>query len=176
MLVWSFVIAVTITPAVSGWWLPQGAGAARREGRLMRGFRATVRLGLDHPVKAVALSMVLPVMGFLALPTLTAQFFPTTDRDQFHIEVDLPEGTAITRPPASWPGSTRGCGPRRTCGARPGSSAARRRASTTTSSATAIRPRPSLRARHYGLSRGDGAPARGAPERRSTRPSRKRAS
>jgi multidrug efflux pump subunit AcrB len=96
MLIWSFVIAVTITPAVSGWWLPQGAGAARRDGWLMRGFRATVRLGLAHPVKAVALAMVLPVMGFLALPTLTAQFFPTTDRDQFHIEIDLPEGTAIT--------------------------------------------------------------------------------
>ncbi len=96
MLVWSFVIAVTITPAVSGWWLPQGAGAARRDGWLMRGFRATVRLGLAHPVKAVAVTMVLPVMGFLALPTLSAQFFPATDRDQFHIELDLPEGTAIT--------------------------------------------------------------------------------
>jgi multidrug efflux pump subunit AcrB len=96
MLVWSFVVAVTVTPAVSGWWLPEGAGAARRDGLLMRGFRATVRLGLDHPVKAVALALVLPVTGFMALPTLTPQFFPATDRDQFHIEVDLPEGTALT--------------------------------------------------------------------------------
>jgi multidrug efflux pump subunit AcrB len=96
MLIWSFVIAVTITPAVSGWWLRAGDGTPRREGMLMRGFRLTLRAGLAHPVKAVALSLVLPVMGFLALPTLTPQFFPGTDRDQFHIEVDLPEGTALS--------------------------------------------------------------------------------
>jgi hypothetical protein len=46
MLIWSFVIAVTITPAVSGWWLRAGDGAARREGILMRGFRLTLRSGL----------------------------------------------------------------------------------------------------------------------------------
>jgi multidrug efflux pump subunit AcrB len=96
MLIWSFVIAVTITPAVSGWWLRAGDGTPAREGVLMRGFRLTLRAGLAHPVKAVALSLVLPVMGFLALPTLTPQFFPGTDRDQFHIEVDLPEGTALS--------------------------------------------------------------------------------
>jgi multidrug efflux pump subunit AcrB len=43
----------------------------------------------------VALSLVLPVLGFLSLPLLTPQFFPGVDRDQFHIEVDLPPGTGI---------------------------------------------------------------------------------
>jgi multidrug efflux pump subunit AcrB len=35
------------------------------------------------------------VLGFLSLPLLTPQFFPGVDRDQFHIEVDLPPGTGI---------------------------------------------------------------------------------
>ncbi|MEO0729149.1 MAG: efflux RND transporter permease subunit, partial [Pseudomonadota bacterium] len=34
--------------------------------------------------------------GFAAFPTLTAQFFPGVDRDQFHIRIKLPEGAAIT--------------------------------------------------------------------------------
>ena len=33
-------------------------------------------------------------MGFLAFPTLTAQFFPGVERDQFHIQLDLAEGSA----------------------------------------------------------------------------------
>ncbi|WP_201742214.1 efflux RND transporter permease subunit [Mangrovicoccus ximenensis] len=43
------------------------------------------------------LALVLPVTGFVSLGGLTAQFFPGTDRDQFHIEVELPKGTAIPR-------------------------------------------------------------------------------
>ena len=95
MLVWSFVIAVTITPAVSGWWLGEGDGTPAREGLLMRAFRLTLRAALAHPVKALAITLVPPLMGFMALPTLTPQFFPGTDRDQFTIELDMPEGTAL---------------------------------------------------------------------------------
>ena len=36
---------------------------------------------------AVAVSLVLPVLGFVAAGTLTEQFFPPADRDQFPIEV-----------------------------------------------------------------------------------------
>jgi multidrug efflux pump subunit AcrB len=34
-------------------------------------------------------------MGFMALPDLKPQFFPGVDRDQFHIELELPPGAAI---------------------------------------------------------------------------------
>jgi multidrug efflux pump subunit AcrB len=95
MLAWSFVIAVTITPAVSGWWLREGDGTPAREGLIMRAFRVTLRAALAHPVKALAITLVPCLMGFLAMPTLTPQFFPGTDRDQFHIELDMPEGTAL---------------------------------------------------------------------------------
>jgi hypothetical protein len=97
MLAWSFVVAVTITPAIAGWWLRAADGSPRREGPLLRLFRASVRLSLANPIRAVALSLVLPVLGFVSLPTLTAQFFPGVDRDQFTIEVELPEGASLAQ-------------------------------------------------------------------------------
>jgi multidrug efflux pump subunit AcrB len=95
MLAWSFLIAVTLTPAIAGRWLQPGDGTPPREGWLMRAFRSALALSLAHPLRSVALALVLPVMGFLSLPGLTPQFFPGVDRDQFHIELDLPPGTAI---------------------------------------------------------------------------------
>jgi multidrug efflux pump subunit AcrB len=96
MLFWSLVIALTVTPALAGWFLPTGSsGNGLRMPALGRLFEASLRWSIAHPVKSVALSLVLPVMGFLALPSLTAQFFPGVERNQFHIEVDMPPGTAI---------------------------------------------------------------------------------
>ncbi len=101
MLAWSFVVAVTVTPAIAGRWLPaQMPGEARHEARaglLARGFRALIALSLANPLRSVAIALILPVLGFLSLPGLTPQFFPGVDRDQFHIEVELPAGTAITQ-------------------------------------------------------------------------------
>ncbi len=95
MLGWSFVVAVTITPALAGRWLRAGDGAARPDGALMRGFRAALTLSMANPLRSVAVALILPVVGFVSLPGLTPQFFPGVDRDQFHIEVDLPQGTGI---------------------------------------------------------------------------------
>jgi multidrug efflux pump subunit AcrB len=95
MLAWSFVVAVTITPAIAGRWLRMGDGKPLQDGLLMRGFRALLAWSMANPLRTIALSLVLPVIGFLSLPTLTPQFFPGVDRDQFHIELDLPPGTGI---------------------------------------------------------------------------------
>ncbi|WP_187430105.1 Cobalt-zinc-cadmium resistance protein CzcA [Roseobacter fucihabitans] len=100
MLLWSFVIAVTVTPAIAGWVMP----AAGKTGiiangiksrRLSQGFAATLRWAMRNPLRSVAFSLVLPVLGFMSMPLLTAQFFPGVERDQFHIEVDLRPGAAI---------------------------------------------------------------------------------
>ncbi|MBV2358416.1 efflux RND transporter permease subunit [Thalassococcus sp. CAU 1522] len=102
MLAWSFVVALTVTPALAGWVLP----TADKSGFLSRGvsipalgrlFEASIRLAVGNPFRAIALSLVLPVMGFAAFPTLTAQFFPGVERNQFYIEVDMAPGTALAR-------------------------------------------------------------------------------
>ena len=98
MLGWSFLIALTITPAVAGWLLRgEGSRAGLTVPALSRGFRALIHLSLRHPIKSIGFALVLPVMGFMSFPTLTAQFFPGVDRDQFHIEVEMQPGTGIAR-------------------------------------------------------------------------------
>lgn len=95
MLLWSFAVAVAITPALAGWTLRPGAGTAPRPTLAARAFHASLRVAAANPWRALSLSLILPVAGFAALPTLTPQFFPGVDRDQMTVEVDLPEGTAL---------------------------------------------------------------------------------
>ncbi|MEM9733366.1 MAG: efflux RND transporter permease subunit [Pseudomonadota bacterium] len=102
MLCWSFVIAVTVTPAIAGWIMPAEGrlsvlNAGISGGFVARFFEWTLRLALRNPIRAIALALVLPITGSLSQPTLTAQFFPGTDRDQFYIEVDMPPGTALAQ-------------------------------------------------------------------------------
>ncbi|MEM6461828.1 MAG: efflux RND transporter permease subunit [Pseudomonadota bacterium] len=100
MLFWSLVIALTVTPALAGWLLPDRAqGNMLSTGisipPLARLFEATIRLSVSNPIRSIALALILPVLGFAAFPTLTAQFFPGVDRNQFYVEIDMPGGTPI---------------------------------------------------------------------------------
>ncbi|QDG74531.1 efflux RND transporter permease subunit [Labrenzia sp. PHM005] len=100
MLVWSFLVAVTLTAAIAGWLLPETNSQTQRRsfqpGKLVSvPFRFSLQLAMRNPASSVAFALVLPVIGFMSMPTLTAQFFPGVDRDQFHIEVELSDGTAI---------------------------------------------------------------------------------
>ncbi|MEM9341942.1 MAG: efflux RND transporter permease subunit [Pseudomonadota bacterium] len=101
MLFWSLLVALTVTPAIAGWILPsaeaKGAFANGIQiGWLSRLFEGSIRLAVKNPFRAIAVSLILPVLGFAAFPTLTAQFFPGVERNQFYIEVSMPPGTAIT--------------------------------------------------------------------------------
>lgn len=95
MLVWSLLVAVTVTPAIAGRWLATGDGAPSRDGPLLSAFRTVLAASMANPLRTVALALILPVLGFVSLPMLTPQFFPGVDRDQFSIELDLPPGTVI---------------------------------------------------------------------------------
>lgn len=100
MLCWSLFIALTVTPAIAGWLMPQAQKTTALNsgipgGFIARLFRWSLSLALRNPVRAVAISLILPIMGFASVGSLTAQFFPGVDRDQFYIEMDMPPGTAI---------------------------------------------------------------------------------
>ena len=100
MLFWSLFVALTVTPALAGRFLPQGdRGTFLSRGISLpwmgRLFERSVRLAVENPIRAIAISLILPVMGFAAFPTLTAQFFPGVDRDQFYLEVEMAPGTSI---------------------------------------------------------------------------------
>jgi multidrug efflux pump subunit AcrB len=68
MLAWSFVVAVTITPAIAGRWLRMGDGKPARDGVLMRGFKLLLTWSMANPLRTVALSLVLPVNWFSVTP------------------------------------------------------------------------------------------------------------
>ncbi|MEO1745813.1 MAG: efflux RND transporter permease subunit, partial [Pseudomonadota bacterium] len=100
MLIWSFVIAITVTPAIAGWLMPASGktnffNAGIPGGPIAKLFAWTLRLAVNNPFRAIAFALILPVVGFASMPTLTAQFFPGVDRDQFYVEFDLAPGTAI---------------------------------------------------------------------------------
>lgn len=96
MLSTSLVLALTITPALAGWLLqikPQNDGKPERKSGF---FSWSIKLSLTHPGLAILFALVFPVIGFGAFPTLKAQFFPGVDRNQFYVQVKLPDGSAIT--------------------------------------------------------------------------------
>ena len=97
MLVWSLFVALTVTPALAGWFLKAGKPSGIHLPAFGRAFTALIALSARNPVRSMALALILPVLGFASFPTLTAQFFPGVERDQFYIEVDMPPGTAITQ-------------------------------------------------------------------------------
>ncbi len=98
----SLVLSLTVIAAISGFLL------ASRQGRfdwLVGGFRLNRLTDLycwglawiyRVPVLAVAVSIAASVAGFVMLPRLPEQFFPPADRNQFHLELDLPGTGAIT--------------------------------------------------------------------------------
>ncbi|WP_068114800.1 efflux RND transporter permease subunit [Tropicimonas marinistellae] len=98
MLLWSLFVALTVTPALAGWLLsaPRSERKSVPSGDVFgRIFAASLRWSVAHPLKSIALSLILPLLGFASFPTLTAQFFPGVERNQFYIELDMPAGTAI---------------------------------------------------------------------------------
>ena len=103
MLTASFVLALTVTPALAGMWL-SNANSRSAQGwwsngvtskGITRAFGRSLDLALAYPKLAILGALILPVIGFGAVPTLKEQFFPGVDRDQFYVQVKLPNGSSI---------------------------------------------------------------------------------
>ncbi len=60
-----------------------------------RGYRWSIARMTARPLLAIALSLSIPLVGFIAAGTLTSQFFPQIDRDQFQIEIEFASQTSI---------------------------------------------------------------------------------
>ena len=102
----SFLLAVTIVPALSAWGLRAvHAQDAPRGGFLQHGissrsltaaYRWSLGVILRHPLLGMGLGVILPVVGFVQWRLLPEQFFPPADRDQFQIEVELPSESSLS--------------------------------------------------------------------------------
>ncbi|MEM1231470.1 MAG: efflux RND transporter permease subunit [Pseudomonadota bacterium] len=102
----SFLLAMTIVPAIAGFlerrFPPQAEGpdapwwqGGFHSAALTARYRASLDLVLRRPWLGIAIGCVLPVIGFVLAPTLTQQFFPPVDRDQFQVQLALPVQASI---------------------------------------------------------------------------------
>ena len=104
----SFVISMTVIPAMAGWFDRQrswetGQSARRRQwwrdgvaiDFISDGYRATVEAVLRFPILGIAVGVVPAFIGFFLVTALPFQFFPQTERDQFQISLNLPDAANL---------------------------------------------------------------------------------
>ena len=82
----------TITESGMHWW-----NAGFSWSHLTRLYETSLQMALARPVPGIALAVALPLAGFLALPSLTEQFFPPEERNQFQIELELPAHASLNQ-------------------------------------------------------------------------------
>jgi multidrug efflux pump subunit AcrB len=109
-VVTSFVLSMTLIVAFAGvfdrepdlaggrerWW-QQGY----RHEELLRAYRRSIHICLTRPWVGVAVSLVLPVFGFAVAGTLSEQFFPANDRNQFQVQLVLPAQASLAETTAN---------------------------------------------------------------------------
>lgn len=101
----SLFLSLTMLPAMAAW-LQQTVAHGHYEGErfhffkqlwrhgiainwLTSAYRQTLQWFFNRPAAGIALGASLPILGFVAATQLAEQFFPPSDRDQFHIEVEM---------------------------------------------------------------------------------------
>ncbi len=106
MLTLSFLLALSVGAALSGIFLPPalknvdpkrvpfwvGGISIPFIGNL---FRKALGVSLRSPRISILAAVILPIIGFVSMPTLPTLFFPEADRNQFHIELRLPSQRSI---------------------------------------------------------------------------------
>ncbi|MGF1522680.1 MAG: efflux RND transporter permease subunit [Leptolyngbyaceae cyanobacterium] len=65
--------------------------------RLGKPYRWSIGRVVARPRLAIALSLSIPLLGFILSQTLANQFFPLLDRDQFHVELEFSSQTSIAQ-------------------------------------------------------------------------------
>ncbi|MEM6534339.1 MAG: efflux RND transporter permease subunit [Pseudomonadota bacterium] len=93
----SFVVAITIMPAIAGWMdHPRDPDTPKRWWRdgitlsvVSDGYRWTVERVLRFPLLGLLIGIVPVLIGFRLGAGLPTQFFPPTERDQFQLEISL---------------------------------------------------------------------------------------
>jgi multidrug efflux pump subunit AcrB len=96
----SFLLAMTIIPALTA--LVQGPTEHRAlfsygisSPLLRRLYERSLLMVFRFPLLGIVAAALFPLLGFLAARSLPEQFFPPAERDQIHVEVEMPVGTSL---------------------------------------------------------------------------------
>lgn len=97
----SLVGAVTVTPLLAARLMRRSTAQALDtgvpKGRVSRAYAAALRAGLRHKPLVLLLALGAFLGAAALLPRVGFSFFPEVDRDQFTIDLWLPEGSGIAR-------------------------------------------------------------------------------
>ncbi len=99
----SFLLAMTVIPAFAGYlenrWPSRGGGRWWQQGfsnpGLAAAYRRTLQVAINRPIIGIGAALIMPFIGFALAPTLTNQFFPAVDRNQFQVQIALPSQASI---------------------------------------------------------------------------------
>jgi len=99
----SYLLAMSVVPAIAGFlerrWPDRGGTGWWLNGYSSEALTSRYRRSLDYvfarPALALGIGGLLPLAGFVLAPTLTQQFFPPVDRNQFQVQVALPSHASI---------------------------------------------------------------------------------
>lgn len=102
-LLCSLFAALTIIPALTGFFAAERSPADRRslwkdgffDDYLAQRYRKALQWAFQRPGLAILLAIAAPIGGFLLQPALQEQFFPPADRDQFQIQLRLPQQASL---------------------------------------------------------------------------------
>ncbi len=99
----SLLLAMTVTPSLMAILDNREQGAGKRHwwsdgfshAALTERYRSTLDVVFHRPLLGIGIGVTLPIAGFIAASTLTEQFFPPADRNQFQIQLTLPSQASI---------------------------------------------------------------------------------
>jgi multidrug efflux pump subunit AcrB len=99
----SFLLAMTVVPAFAGYleqrWPSKDSGGWWQQGfssaTISRAYRRSLTAAIDRPMLGIGAALIMPLLGFGFAHTLTNQFFPAVDRNQFQVQIALPSQASI---------------------------------------------------------------------------------
>ena len=100
LLLGSWLLSMTVTPAMCGWFLKMppstsGTSGPGYDGRMYRFYRTVLGLILKWRLIAIGGLLVMLVLSIQLLGTVKTEFFPLGDRNQFLVYIDFEAGTDI---------------------------------------------------------------------------------
>ncbi|MBY6185351.1 efflux RND transporter permease subunit [Marinobacter hydrocarbonoclasticus] len=93
----SWVFAITVVPMLCHDFLNVQAGKTQQEGRVVRAYRAFLVWVLHNRKKSLATILTVMVLGVLSLQFVPPGFMPESERPQFVVDINLPQGSDFQR-------------------------------------------------------------------------------
>ncbi len=103
----SLILSMTVIAAMTGIFSPFVSGRSNKElhgwwvtgaspKKLSQRYESSLRSVFSRPMIGILIGVTLPILGFMQASKLPEQFFPSSERDQLQIELDLPNQASIS--------------------------------------------------------------------------------